>query len=269
MPAGSEPGSARVLACLYSSKDQRELLEALCGLEREIGASLATGLDHHVAHVRLAWWREECERAVHGQAAHPFTRAIVARTAAPARAGLMGLIDTATWDLARATFESRRELTAYAERWSAAMIATWAQTAAPAVDAATLRRLGQLLRETELLLALPAEARAGRLRLPLDELEAARSAPEELAHPPWKEPLSELLRERHQELRTSLQSLLQTLPESASAPLRPLRVWVSVVAAQSRRAQAQLPRAAAHGGARPWPDAWQAWRAARRAHGAP
>jgi phytoene/squalene synthetase len=39
-------------------------------------------------------------------------------------AGISGFVDTAVWDLAGATFETRKELAAYCDRWAAAMFET-------------------------------------------------------------------------------------------------------------------------------------------------
>src|ERR1700733_6275437 len=74
---------------------------------------------------RLAWWPEESPRCLAGAPGHPLTRELAALCApepAAALGGLSGLIDCALWDLAAATFETRREQRAYCERWSAAMI---------------------------------------------------------------------------------------------------------------------------------------------------
>jgi phytoene synthase len=269
MRGRTEVGGARAFACLYSPPEQRHLLEALYALERAIGASLAPGLDHQVAHTRLSWWREECQRCVAGEAAHPLTRRIAELTSASARAGLTGFTDVATWDLAAATFESRRELTAYCERWSAAMIGTWTQTAAPTADPGTLRTIGRLLHESELLLQLPAAARAGRVRLPLDELERAHATAAELAHPPWNEDLSQLLRARYGELRDALDSQTASFSGNERGALRGLVVWTRVVAAQAQRARSRLPHAPTPGGGQALVDAFRAWRAARGVGAAP
>src|SRR6516225_6124755 len=98
IPAAPDASAARALAWLYSPPLQRPALEALCGIEGEIAASVAPGLDHQVAHARLAWWREECTRCAAGRPAHPLTRALgecfAGRDRAPL-AGLAGLVDTA------------------------------------------------------------------------------------------------------------------------------------------------------------------------------
>src|SRR5882724_9841604 len=114
MSVAPEAHSARYFALLYSPAPQRLVLDALFGIEREIFESLRPGLDHHVAHSRLQWWREECERAAVGRPVHPLTRALVdavtrepssasastslAKTPAvslPQLAGVCGLVDVA------------------------------------------------------------------------------------------------------------------------------------------------------------------------------
>jgi phytoene synthase len=257
----------RSLAWLYSSTVQRPAFAALSALECEILACLRPGLDHQVAHTRLAWWREECARTAQGIPTHPLTRqlAMVFAPLGPTRLdGLAGFVDTAVWDLSGATFDTRRELTAYCERWSAAMIAPLVSLALPAAGAAQARALGVSLREIELLLALAADARAGRLRIPLDELERTHTAPESLAQPPWPAPLAELLRDRHFELRTVLGAALEALPPAARPALRGVIVWATIACEASARAQKRLPRESSARDYQAPLDGWRAWRAARR-----
>src|ERR1700689_2820915 len=152
-PARAMPGrpdfpANRALAWLYCPPAQRRLLAALCALEGQIGASLAAGLDHQLAHTRLAWWREECARCAQGRPSHPITREL-AELLAPIDAhsleGLCGFVDTATWDLAAASFATRRELSGYCERWSAAMIEPLARLAEPTLAPGQARSLGARL----------------------------------------------------------------------------------------------------------------------------
>jgi phytoene synthase len=268
MSARPEAPATRALAWLYSAASERPRLAVLCALEREIGASLRPGLDHPVAHARLAWWREECERSGAARAAHPLMRELAERFApAPqvALRGLPGLVDCAVWDLAAATFETRRELRGYCERWSAALIEPLARHAAPALAPAATQALGAALKEMELLLALAPDAQAGRLRLPLDELAAAAVPAEAVAHAPWPPQLTQLLRERHRQLRATLAAAVNGLPPAAQAPLRGLIVWAALLCLQSQRAEARLPSASAGSEQQRPLDGWHAWRAARRA----
>jgi 15-cis-phytoene synthase len=240
---------------------------ALLALEAEIGASLKVGLDHQLAHTRLAWWREECARCAAGTPVHPLTRTIDASFAGRERAalgGLTGLIDVVLWDLAAATFGTRRELTGYCERWASGIIVPLTASAAPEVDTSASRTLGAALRELELLQNLAQELKAGRVRLPLDELAAAEVEPERLV-PPWPPALSARLSERHAQLRAQLAAAVLALPRSAQAPLRPLLVWAALAHLESQRVARRLPEATRGGDHHGPLDGWRAWRAARRA----
>ena len=262
----------RSLAWLYSSTGQRPALAALSALETEIRASLRPGLDHQVAHARLAWWGEECARTAEGRPVHPLTRELAALFASPGSAplrlaplaGLAGFVDTAVWDLSCATFDTRRELAGYCERWSAAMIVPLVSLALPDSPAVPASALGVPLREIGLLLALAADARSGRLRVPLDELERTRTPTESLAQPPWPPALAELLRRRHRELRESLGAALQALPPAARPALRGLIVWADLACVASARAERRLPQASTARDHHAPLDGWRAWRAARR-----
>src|SRR5262249_54711220 len=151
-------------------------------------------------------------RCAAGHPLHPLTRELRSHLErlAPARvdsllAGLSGLTDTATWDLASATFERRAELTAYCRRWAAAMMAPlWATEA-------DWRALGAGRRGPGLLGRRALDAAAGRIRLPLDELARAAVAPQAVATPPWSQDLAGLLRARHRWLRQRLAAAVGAL----------------------------------------------------------
>ena len=290
-PATPEPHSARYFALLYSPPSQRLALDALFGIEREIFESLRPGLDHHVAHSRLQWWREECERAVAGRPVHPLTRALVdaltgtgappsdsvhtpaapPATPIPQLAGLSGLVDVAVWDLAGATFESRRELTAYCERWSAAMIEPFAPRQAAEASVSSGMRvanwsgLGAAMREIEMLSQLAHEAHYGRLRVPLDELDSAKADPGVLAKPPWPAGVAALLRARHESLRDEITRALGEVDRAQQPGLRGLLVWAALLRRASQRTERALPDRLRLGRFDAVADAWFAWRIARQA----
>jgi 15-cis-phytoene synthase len=312
--------SERYLAWLYSPQVQQPVLTALCQIEAEVAASLRQGIEHHVAHARLQWWREECERAARGRPAHPLTRSLVRALgggnsdagAAPSStaigtttdradwpsnsiAGISGFVDTAVWDLAGATFETRKELTAYCERWATAMFgvaaaglgaeaahaarsahvaeqlaaapghATYAMDASSAPGPMRLRALGAAVREVELLAGLAREAHAGRLRVPLDELERAGVDASSLAKAPWPTELVNLLRERHESLRKTIASTVSQFSADDQASIRGLLVWAELAWRLSRRAQRALPNVVLPRRYHVFADGWHAWRAAHRA----
>jgi len=268
-----ESHTPRFLAWLYSTPSQQPVLAALCAIEREVAASLEPGVDHHVAHTRLQWWREELGRCAAGNPVHPLTRELQAHwqpaAAGIARdstlAGLSGLVDTATWDLAGATFARREELTAYCRRWAAAMVTPLSPAAGRDATGIDWSGFGAALRELELLGRLAGDARCGRLRLPLDELEEAGVAPQAIATPPWPPALADVLRARHRALREQLAAAVASLGADAQRHARGLLVWAALAHQASSRAQRALPLPPAASIATAAAANWRAWRAARAA----
>jgi phytoene synthase len=280
MPPRPEAHTPRFLAWLYSTRSQQPVLAALCGIEREVGASLESGLDHRVAHTRLQWWREELGRYAAGNPVHPLTRELQTHLQSSAAgnpgnstlAGLSGLVDAATWDLAGATFERREELTAYCRRWAAAMVtpltpAADSRGSGSAQDAAEAdwTGFGAALCELELLGRLAGDARAGRLRVPLDELAQAAVAPQSVAAPPWPQGLVDILRGRHRVLRGQLALAIDGLSPDAQRSCRGLLVWAALAWQTSLRAERALPLPPAASVASAAAANWRAWRAARAA----
>jgi 15-cis-phytoene synthase len=299
--------ASRYLAWLYSPASQQPVFAKLCEIESEIAGSLRPGIDHHVAHARLQWWREECERCAQGRPVHPLTRELVkAYGVVPGGqpsplAGISGFVDTAVWDLAGATFETRKELTAYCDRWAVAMFETVAGQAvtgdrtermvanavvgaaaqaavSEAANAVTSERsarvpgegshwrvLGAAVREIELLADLAREAHVGRLRVPLDELERAGVEAKSLAQPPWPAQLVTLMRERHEALRATVGKCLGALGREQQTEFRGLLVWAALAWKESARAQRALPNIITPRRYHALADGWLAWRAARRA----
>ncbi|MBS0577665.1 MAG: squalene/phytoene synthase family protein [Proteobacteria bacterium] len=268
MSARPDPGATRALALLYSPGAQGQVLGALTGIEREVNASVASGLDHGVAHARLAWWGEECRRCAAGQSEHPLTRQLQALCTGPARAalaGLRGFTDIATWDLASASFQTRKEMNAYSERWSAALVEPFAAFALGEPAGAPVRSFGRALHEVELACTLAADARAGRVRAPLAELDAAGIDPGQLLQNPWQAPLASFVRSLHQRARRALAAAASALPAAQQPALRALLVWAALARQRSMRIAAALPGPLPAGDHHAPLDGWRAWRAARRA----
>jgi phytoene synthase len=235
----------------------------LCEIESEVAGSLRAGIEHQVAHARLQWWSEECERTAQGRSVHPLTRELVKASGDPSRlAGIRGFVDTAVWDLASATFETRKELTAYCERWAAAMFET---AAALGPAAARMRALGAAVRELEMLENLAQEAHAARLRVPLDELERGGVDVHDLPKLPWPAALGTLLSQRHEALRAIIRDGISAFGREEQPGLRGLLVWGALAWRQSLRAQRALPGTIEPRRYDALADGWQAWRAARRA----
>jgi phytoene synthase len=274
MTDSPEPRTLRYLIWLYGAPLERAPIAALCALEREIASSLRAGMDHLVAHTRLAWWREECLRCAAGNPQHPLTRELLAALAALGRgpaalaaAGLSGLVENAAWDLAAATFETRPELEAYCRRWAAAMVAPLAppDTAPEAAPEGTWLELGGAVREIELLTELAPDAARGRVRLPLEELDARGVPLASLARPPWPEALSRLLRERVRALRPALARAVAQVPSALQPSTRAALIWAALASQAARRLERALPHPAHPSSAGAFAASWRGWRAARAA----
>jgi phytoene synthase len=269
-------GNSRFFACLYSPEAPRAQLEALLSVEGEITSSLLPGLDHQVAHARLQWWKDECERCTQGRPVHPLTCTLVEAFDVGATdvdesavrisplAGLSGSVATTVWDLAKATFETRHELTAYCERWSGAVIEPVVLYNAASV-AGAWRDVGSAMREVVMLASAAGEARAGRIRIPLDELQQIGADADTLASPPWPAPLATWVHERHETLRATITRSLKGAATADHPALRGLLVWAGLTMRMSRRAQQALPGNWRPQRLDPFTDAWFAWRSARRA----
>jgi phytoene synthase len=264
------PGSARYFCWLYSPASTRERIACLFALEREVGASLRPGLEHEVAHLRLDWWQEELARLAMQRPVHPLTRALLqaAHAAGMTAPDLHGLIEAARWDLAAGTAASRAELAPHFGEWADSLFRALIATLLPGEPAAQEHLVlggGVALAELEGLAFLARDARAGRLRLPLDELDAAGCTPASLATPPWPRGLATILADRHASLRASLAGACAALAPAQQAPLRGVLAWFALAAQQSQREVRALPRPCAAHRLDAFSAAWRAWRYARRA----
>jgi hypothetical protein len=148
-PPGPAAGSARWFALLYCPQRYRREFGLLLALETELGAGLARGLDHALAHARLDWWREEATRHAGGEARHPWLRAsAMAPGTAPPRWELGALVDAALVDLAEGRQLPPRPRRLRAAVFSAAA-ALLAGPAAGPLPVDTLAALGACSAELE------------------------------------------------------------------------------------------------------------------------
>jgi phytoene synthase len=158
------PGSMRYFALLYAPREQRELLTALFVIDAEIRIS-ATQVAHEVAHTRLQWWRAEVDRLINRSAQHPATQVVQAALPTADLSVLHELLVAADMDVARMTYNTATELTAYLERSGGVIF----ELLTGQRDYA--RHVGAFVRRVETLRDLAIEARAGRVYWALDDLD--------------------------------------------------------------------------------------------------
>jgi len=207
MSTTTAPGSIHQQVLLYWPEATRIAAAALLQIRAEIRASLQPGLDHTVAHTRLAWWHDELARTLRGSAAHPLTRQLQQS---------LGLQLAGASDLTALARAAALEL-AGAPLADAAIRRDWC-----AADTGTLFAIGaQLLGATA-------------------QQYWARDAGTQLQAIEWL-----LLHATDSgEVASELQQLrLQTgaLPSAAQAGLRPLLVWISLAHRRALRAASLAP----------------------------
>jgi phytoene synthase len=269
---GTPPGSLRYFAVLFAEPASRAQLHAFYAFEAELRDTVASA-NHDIAHTRLAWWREELALLAAGRPRHPVTAVL-----APAVAQHRGVLDllhemtvAAELDLARFTYSVWSELDAYCRRAAGSLQEAIAgASAAPHALADTerqfARRLGSVVRQTEMLRDVAYDLRRGLLYVPIEVLAEAgldpRTVPDRPADPAFLRVLADW--------RTRVDTELAALPALLDAPLRRRQRHGLVLGALHRRLLAGLGRPGTAESVRvevpPFARLWTAWRAAINSH---
>jgi hypothetical protein len=142
VPAPSAPRApatlVEALADSFTPRPAREALRALERVRLELFESLKPALDHNVAHVRLAWWKEEIARLAAGAPLHPETRALYALGGATPRYDrLLDCVTAIEFQLAGHTPETADGFEALCLRTHGAPAALAAELLCDATDAAS------------------------------------------------------------------------------------------------------------------------------------
>ena len=257
----------RYFSLLYAAAERREAVLALYVIDAEIRES-AQSANHDVAHTRLQWWRAEVDRLVNGNAQHPATQVLqdlpIERRVFR---NLHEALAAADMDLAHMTYNNWHELRAYSSRSGGAiqeLVATVLDDSYDETIRKIANRIGIGIRQAEIMRDLGQDARAGRLYLPLDELQRLGLRPEALRErvvdPAARQALQSLHATTIAELRWP-----EELDPQRRARLRPLWVLAELHRRLMDRIAAQDYDVA---GTRmelgPIEKPWVAWRAARR-----
>ncbi len=263
-------GSMRYFALLYTPPEKRDVVTALYVIDAEIRES-AQSVNHDVAHTRLQWWRQEIDRLVNNNPQHPATRVLNSMTGFDRRnyARLHELIVAADMDLARMTYLNIRELRAYCARSGGTIHELITMLLVPGVETAAqaaANRIGIGIRQTEILRDVRQDAYAGRLYLPLDELEKDALKLEDLRAKQVSPSMKATLARFHSLITADLNPPDADLTPAAKAYLRPLFVLAGLHRRlldriESRRYEVATQRIELG----PFEKPWIAWQAARRA----
>jgi phytoene synthase len=167
-------GSSFYYGFLFLPPEQRQAITALYAFCREVDDIVDVRIDPAVAHVKLAWWREETGRLFDGQPRHPVTRALAApiQTYNLPAEHFLEIIDGMEMDLDHDTYESFKDLSLYCHR-VASMVGLMSAEIFGYTDRATLKyahNLGTAFQLTNILRDVREDSLRGRLYIPLEEL---------------------------------------------------------------------------------------------------
>ena len=266
---GTPPGSLRYFAVLYAPEPARPLLAALYAFEAEIRDTIRA-TSHDVSHTRLQWWRGEVDRLLAGRPEHPVTRGLLPlREAGGDVSVLHEVLVAADIDMARIALNDADEVAALAFRSSGSVqsLAAAASSRPRVASAAELdfaRRLGAAIAGVESLRDLRHDVAAGRLRLPLDELEQAGVDPARLLDDPAPTGLAGVLQREKQRLQRQLTSLDSLLNRNERTAQRQGLVLAALHARLLDLIDTTRGTARTRAEVSPWSKFWTAWRTAVR-----
>jgi 15-cis-phytoene synthase len=259
------PGTARYWSWLFAAHASREPLLGIYALLAEWRALMDPGTEAAVAQLKLAWWQDEMQRLTAGAPVHPVSRYLTAlpRAGTTDFAPLIGAVQAAARHVAGAPLERGGELEAHSSALRGRPLMVAAQLAEGFCDPVSSGRSVAALAAAEYLtLAIGdyrREALAGRVALPVDELQAAGIEDADLTAaepPPHLQSYLEGLRGRAAQLFADAAT---ELPAAERAQLRHLLILAALGTKNLHR-----PGGAADAGVR-LRDLYLAWITARHA----
>lgn len=217
MERAAPRGSSLYYSLYYAPRTLQPALRALFAYQREITKIPREVREPSVAQAKLAWWREELERAYTGQAQHPVAQAL-SNDLLPGRGidrqRLLEVIDGVQLDLDYGLYPSFRELSDYCHRVGGSITGLAVElcgyqnpeTSHYAHDLGIALRLFTLLRN------LRPNLDAGRLYIPEDDLQQAGVSFAELQAHRTTPAIQALLVQQASRVRDFFSSALQRLP---------------------------------------------------------
>ncbi len=194
---GIPAGSPRYWSWLFAARESRDPLLGMYALAAEWHALMDPRTEPGVAHLKMAWWREELERWSSGSPLHPITRwlAQIRGAAALDASPLRQSLEAAAVHAAGTPLERAADLEEHAAALYGAPLVAAARFAGCAagslLDCTNALACGQYLAVA--VGGYAREARAGRTPFAVDELLAAGIDDEALRAPVPPPPLQEYL----------------------------------------------------------------------------
>ena len=232
-------GSSFYYSFLFLPSERRRAITALYAFCREVDDVVDEIQDKSVAATKLAWWRLEVERLYAGEPTHPVTRALQPHLEpfGMTRKQLVEVIDGMQMDLDQTRYLDFTGLRLYCRR-VAGVVGELSASIFGYRDERTLAyadELGLAFQLTNIIRDVGEDARAGRVYLPLDDLQrhglaahqvlAARSADQD------SEAFRAMMREQVQRARHHYRQAFALLPEADRRTQRPGLIMAAIYSA--------------------------------------
>jgi 15-cis-phytoene synthase len=257
------PGTTRYWSWLFAAAELRAPLLGIYALRAEWQALLDPATETSVAHLKLAWWREEMRRLAAGSAVHPISGYLAGlpRAASTDFAPLLTAIDDAAAQVGGVPLERGADLERQSQAWGGAL-ALASLLAADVPDATALRNCTAALAAagylSRAIRGYRREARVGRVPFAIDELMAAGIDNDDLAADPPPAHLRSYLDALRGRAAKYFETAAQALPRAERSRQRHLLVLAALGLAHLNGRAAPLGR-------RRLKDMLLAWSTARRA----
>ena len=257
------PGTPRYWSWLFAAAELRAPLLGIYALSAEWRALLDPATETSVAHLKLAWWREEIRRLAAGSGVHPISGYLAGlpRAASVDFAPLLTAIDSAAAQAGGVPLERGADLERQSRAWGGPL-ALASLLAADVPDETDLRNCTAALAAARYLSrairGYRREARAGRVPFAIDELLAAGVGNDDLVADPPPPHLQSYLDGLRDRAAGYFEKAAQTLPRAERSRQRHLLVLAAL-------GLARLNGRAAPEGRRRLKDMLLAWTTARRA----
>ena len=270
------PGTPRYWSWLFAAAEARAPLLGIYALGAEWQALMDPATETGVAHLKLAWWREEMQRLAAGSAVHPISSylADLPRAASADFTPLLEAVNAAAAQVGGVPLERGADLEPQAQALWGGPLALASRLAGGSSDETGLNEtdlsnctaaLAAASYLSQALRGYRRDARSGRVPFAVDELMAAGVGNEDLIADPAPPHLQHYFDGLHRRAVRYFESAAQALPRAHRSAHRHLLVLAALGLAQLN-AQAPLNGREAPQERRRLKDMLLAWNTARRAH---
>lgn len=253
-------------AALFTAQDLRPQVTALFTLLRDIRDIPRSSQEQQVIQTKLQWWQDELDRLHQGTPRHPATKILHQHCqnliGSQSKALFDTLLDGVAMDIQYDAYPSKTELLILLRKLGGSSGELLGHFSGQSEEREAWHRPAILLEQLERNQDFLAHLAAGRLYLPLDQLERAGVTPQDLAQHPLENSVAEkvqsLISTTHEELLRDPQSLTGDLKGASASLTILLRLRL-----KQQQKQAQKPPLASTP-LHPIQRLWISWRTARQ-----